>query len=30
MTLAVKWFRLAAEQSYAAAQYRLGIMYAEG
>ena len=27
---AVRWFRLAAEQGYADAQYDLGLMYAEG
>ena len=27
---AVRWFRLAAEQGYASAQYNLGVMYANG
>ncbi len=27
---AVRWYRLAADQGYAAAQYNLGIMYASG
>ena len=27
---AVRWFRLATEQGYAEAQFRLGIMYATG
>ena len=27
---AVKWYRLAAEQGYAAAQYNLGVMYDNG
>ncbi len=27
---AVKWYRLAAEQGYASAQYNLGLMYAKG
>ena len=27
---AVKWYRLAAEQGYAAAQYNLGLMYRNG